>query len=135
MRSSKSLRVRVELILIVLLSVWCAGCPHKAVTITADKNYDGRTIKMGVGDTVKLALAENPTTGYRWEILAKPEPACVTVGDAYVANPAMNTIGGGGAHEWEFRGVKKGTGTLRLGYRRPWEKDAARTFTMVMVVK
>jgi inhibitor of cysteine peptidase len=61
----------------------------------------------------------------------------VTVGDAYVANPAMGTIGGGGAHEWNFRAVGKGTGTLSLGYRRPWEKDAApaKTFTLTMVVK
>jgi inhibitor of cysteine peptidase len=135
MRSSERWRVELIAIAIVLLSVWSAGCPHKAVTITADKNYDGRTTRLGVGDTVKLSLAENPTTGYRWEILAKAEPACVVVSDAYVANPAMNQIGGGGAHEWEIRAVKKGTGTLKLGYRRPWEKDAARTFTLVMVVK
>jgi inhibitor of cysteine peptidase len=84
-----------------------------------------------------VTLAENPTTGYKWEFLAKPEPICVTVGDAYVANPAMGTIGGGGAHEWNFRAVGKGTGTLSLGYRRPWEKDAApaKTFTLTMVVK
>jgi inhibitor of cysteine peptidase len=135
MRSNKKLRV--ELIALLLLSVWCAGCPHKAVTVAAGQEYDGRTIKLQAGDSVKLSLAENPTTGYRWEFLAKPEPQCVIVSDAYVANPAMNQIGGGGAHVWEFRTEKKGTGTLKLGYRRPWEKDAApaKTFTLILVVK
>jgi inhibitor of cysteine peptidase len=137
MRSSKW--VRVELIVIVLLSVWCVGCPsHKApVTVTAGQEYDGRTIRLHVGDSVKLSLAENPTTGYKWEFLGKPEPECVIVSDAYVANPAMNQIGGGGAHVWEFRSEKKGTGTVKLGYRRPWEKDKApaKAFTLTMVVK
>ena len=135
MRSSKKLRV--ELIALLLLSVWCAGCPHKAVTVTAGQEYDGRTIRVQAGDSVKLSLAENPTTGYRWEFLKKPEPQCVIASDAYVANPAMNQIGGGGAHVWEFRAEKKGTGTLKLGYRRPWERDAApaKTFTLILVVK
>jgi inhibitor of cysteine peptidase len=135
MRSYRKLRV--ELIALLLLSVWCAGCPHKAVTVTAGQEYDGRTIKLLAGDSVKLSLAENPTTGYKWEFLAKPEPECVIVSDAYVANPAMNPIGGGGAHDWEFRAEKKGTGTVKLGYRRPWEKDAApaKTFTLILVVK
>lgn len=125
---------RVELIVLVLLSVWCAGCPHKAVTVAIGQQYDGKTIRLSVGDSVKLALAENPTTGYKWEILAKPEPEFAIVGDAYVANPANNPIGGGGTHDWEFRAEKKGTGTLRLGYRRPWEKGPAKMFTLTMVV-
>jgi inhibitor of cysteine peptidase len=131
MRSNRKLRV--ELIALLLLNVWCAGCPHKAVTVIAGQEYDGRTIKLLVRDSVKLSLAENPTTGYKWEFLAKPEPECVIVSDAYVANP----IGGGGAHDWEFRAEKKGTGTVKLGYRRPWEKDAApaKTFTLTLVVK
>jgi inhibitor of cysteine peptidase len=135
MLSSKKLRI--ELIVLLLLSVCCAGCPHKQVTITADRNYDGRTIELHVGDSVKLSLAENPTTGYKWEFLAKPEPECVIVNDGYVANPAMNPIGGGGAHDWEFRAVDKGTATVSLSYRRPWQKDVApaQTFTLTLVVE
>ena len=135
MRSSRLWQF--ELIVLVLLSMCCAGCPHKPVTVAAGQEYDGRTIRVQVGDSVKLSLAENPTTGYKWEFLAKPEPECVIVSDAYVANPAMNPIGGGGAHDWEFRAEKKGTGTVKLGYRRPWEKDAApaKTFTLILVVK
>ena len=125
------------MLVLILLSACGAGCPHKPVTVAAGEEYDARTIRVQVGDSVKLSLAENPTTGYKWEFLAKPEPECLIVSDAYVANPAMNPIGGGGAHDWEFRAEKKGTGTVKLGYRRPWEKDAApaKTFTLILVVK
>jgi inhibitor of cysteine peptidase len=45
--------------------------------------------------------------------------------------------GSGGVHNWNFRAVDKGTATVGLAYRRPWEKDAApaQTFTLTLVVK
>jgi inhibitor of cysteine peptidase len=121
---------------LVLLSIFSAGCKRTSLTITADKSYDGRTIELHVGDGVKLSLAENPTTGYRWEFVEKPEPYCVVASDAYLAN-AGGAIGSGGAHEWAFRAVSQGTGTVNLAYRRPWEKDIApaQTFTLTLVVR
>jgi inhibitor of cysteine peptidase len=126
-----------HLLVIILLSACGAGCSRSALTINADQNYNGRTINLRVGDGVALSLAEGPTTGYRWEFLTKPEPVCVTVSDAYAANSAKGTVGGGGAHNWSFRAVAKGTATISLVYRRPWEKDAApaKTFSITVVVK
>jgi inhibitor of cysteine peptidase len=134
MPSSRSLQV-LHLFVFVLLSVCCCGCKRTSLTINADKNSDGRTLELRVGDGVKLSLAENPTTGYRWELVAKPEPNCVVVNDSYAAN--TDAIGSGGTRTWEFRAVSQGTGTVSLAYRRPWEKDAApaQTFKMTLVVK
>jgi inhibitor of cysteine peptidase len=83
-----------------------------------------------------LSLAENPATGYRWEFLAKPEPVCVIVSDTYVASTG-GAIGSGGAHNWIFRAVDKGTANVSLGYGRPREKDAApaQKFSLTIVVK
>lgn len=135
MLSSKALHFIFPAFL--LFSVCCGGCSRSALTINADKSYDGRTINLRVGDGVKVTLAENPTTGYRWEFLAKPEPICVIVSDAYEANTNSATVGSGGVRNWNFRAVEKGTGTVSLGYRRPWEKDVApaQTFTLTLVVK
>jgi inhibitor of cysteine peptidase len=133
MRSSRTLRV-FHLFVLVLLSVCCCGCKRTSLTINADKSYDGRTLGLRIGDGVKLSLAENPTTGYRWELVAKPEPNCVVVNDTYVAN--ADAIGSGGTRSWEIRAVSQGTGTVSLAYRRPWEKDAApaQTFKLMLVV-
>jgi inhibitor of cysteine peptidase len=135
MHSSNTLRA-LHLFVLVSLSVYCCGCKRTSLTINADKSYDGRSIELRVGDGVKLSLAENPTTGYRWEFVAKPEPFCVVVSNAYVAD-AGGAIGSGGAHEWGFRAVSAGTGTVSLAYRRPWEKDVApaQTFKLTLVVK
>jgi inhibitor of cysteine peptidase len=135
MLSSK--RSRLGLLAVILLSACSTGCSRSSLTINADKSYDGRTINLHVGDGVKVTLAENPTTGYKWELLARPEPICVIVTDAYVADSAIGTVGAGGARNWEVRAVDKGTATLRLAYRRPWEKDVApaQAFTLALVVK
>jgi inhibitor of cysteine peptidase len=134
MRSSRALRT-LHFFFLVSLSVYCCACKRTSLTINADKGYDGRAIDLRVGDGVKLSLAENPTTGYRWEFVAKPEPYCVVASDAYVAN--AGAIGSGGSHNWAFRAVRQGTGTVSIAYRRPWEKDVppAQTFTLTLVVK
>jgi inhibitor of cysteine peptidase len=137
MRSNRTWR-SLPVFGLVLLSVCvcCVSCKRTSLTINADKSYDDRSINLHVGDGVKLSLAENPTTGYRWEFVTNPEPYCVVVSDAYVAD-AGGAIGSGGAHEWTFRAVSQGTGTVSLAYRRPWEKDTppAQTFKLTMVVK
>ena len=135
MLSSK--RWRLHLLVVIFLGACFTGCSRSSLTITADKSYDGRTINLHVGDGVKVSLAENPTTGYKWEFLAKPEPICVVVTDAYVPNTAIGTVGAGGVHNWEFRAVDKGSTKVSLVYRRPWEKDAApaQTFTLTLDVK
>jgi len=126
----------IHLAAFALLSVCCAGCWRSALTINADKSYDGRTINLRIGDGVKLSLEENLTTGYRWEFLSRPEPACVIVMDEYVAN-TNGLAGSNGVHGWEFRAVDKGTCAVSLVYQRPWEKDTAPTqkFALTMVVK
>jgi inhibitor of cysteine peptidase len=134
MRNSKA---NVFLIGLLALSACCfAFACRSQQTIDADKSYDGRTLTLRVGDGVNLSLAENPTTGYRWEFLTRPEPVCVIVSDAYVANTG-GAIGSGGAHQWALRAVDKGTVTVSLGYRRPWEKDvaSAQTFKLTIEVK
>jgi inhibitor of cysteine peptidase len=135
MLSSK--RRVLGLVAVILLGAWSGGCSHGATTINADKSYSGRTIDLSIGDGVKVSLAENPSTGYKWEFVSRPEPICVIATNAYVANTAIGTVGAGGMHDWDFRAVDKGTTTVSLAYRRPWEKDVqpVQMLTLTLVVK
>ena len=40
--------------------------------IEADKSYDGRKLTLHVGDTLSVSLAENPSTGFRWDLKTSP---------------------------------------------------------------
>ncbi|MGC1906984.1 MAG: protease inhibitor I42 family protein [Candidatus Acidiferrum sp.] len=128
-------RIRTMGHLILALGLWCAACTQRPKMIQADKSFDGRDLTMNVGDTVELSLAENPTTGFRWDFASKPEPVCTIAKDAFDAE--TGSLGKGGTHHWEFQAVRAGTGTVKLEYRRPWEKDtpAADKFSLTLRVK
>jgi len=84
---------------------------------------NGREVTLAMGEMAELTLAENPTTGYQWELSAKADSVCKLVKDEF--EPAGGPTGSGGVHRWRFKAVKPGSGEIELQYRRPWEKNAA----------
>jgi inhibitor of cysteine peptidase len=103
--------------------------------IQVDRRYNGREVVLAVGDAVVISLAENPTTGFRWDLVAKPEPACQLVKSTF--EPAMGPLGKGGTHRWQYQAVRSGTAEIALEYRRPWERNTppAQTFKLSLRVR
>src|SRR5262245_45602030 len=108
--------------LLLLLALAWAGCAKHPKMIEADKSYDGRTLTFHVGDTLNLSLAENPTTGFRWDLKTKPEPQFEAVTDTF--ENSGGSPGAGGTHHWQWKATRTGAATIRLEYRRPWETNA-----------
>ena len=99
-----------------------------------DENSNGKRIRMNIGDTLELHLAENPSTGYTWTSTQAHEPVLVE------KDRAMEGAGGPpgkpARRRIHFEAVHPGTAELELHYRRPWEKkDPARTFKVHVEVK
>ena len=88
--------------------------------IVVGEGHNGGAISVKPGDYIIVRLPENPTTGFRWDFASKPEPVCTIAKDAFDAG--TGSLGKGGTHHWEFQAVQAGTGTVKLEYRRPWEK-------------
>lgn len=123
----------------------------------ADESYSGRTVKLLTGETLEIALAENPTTGYRWSLISPaakalinatppesapetaketPNSACRFVSDSYEAGRA-GVAGQGGIHRWQFRAIEAGACSIALEYRRSWEqaKVPERTFRIQVEIR
>jgi inhibitor of cysteine peptidase len=83
----------------------------------------GATIAPAIADRVCIALEENPTTGYRWQ-LRSPTPLLAPVGEEY-APAAGAGSGGGGIRTFVYEAVGAGTGRLELELRRAWDPAAA----------
>jgi inhibitor of cysteine peptidase len=98
-----------------------AGEPAKMIHVGQSDN--GHEVTLAMGQILELSLAENPTTGFRWDLKTKAEPACELVDSTF--NPPAGRPGNGGTHRWQFRAVHSGNGEIELEYRRSWEKDAA----------
>lgn len=88
-----------------------------AVTET-DNN---RTIAVHPGETVRIVLPENATTGYRWEIDRYDEELIrvVSTEPHYTAKAP----GSGGEVDFTVQGKKTGTGEIMLKQWRSWEGD------------
>ena len=92
--------------------------------VVLDMNDSGRTIKIGVGETIEVVLKGNPTTGYAWKAVLAPDSAAILeqVGEPeYVAD--SDALGAGGTYTFTFRGLAAGEVELKLEYARPFETD------------
>ena len=84
---------------------------------------DNATVTARVGETIEVSLAENPSTGYRWELAAVDSSVASAEGSRF--SPAGGGIGAGGTRHMTFRVRAAGTGRIELVLRRSWEPAGA----------
>jgi len=77
----------------------------------------GRALSVLPQQTIRVSLSENPTTGYRWQILENGSPVLKLANDTFQKSPSTG-VGAGGTRVLEFHTETAGTATLRLGYAR-----------------
>ena len=100
--------------------------------LTLDESANGQDVELGVGQELEVRLRENPTTGYQWSLTSGATPACRLIKDFPEAPGEAH--GGGRTRHWLFQGAQAGSGTIRLAWRRSWEPQAVRTFTLLVRV-
>jgi inhibitor of cysteine peptidase len=88
-----------------------------------DESVNGHEVSRRVHQYLELSLAENPTTGFRWQMQLDGSPACTLRSDTNAA-PAEGGVGKGGTHRFLFEAVRSGTCQIRLVYSRSWEAKA-----------
>jgi predicted secreted protein len=105
--------------------------PTRASTVTVGAKANGTTVVLRAGQTLVVRLAGNPTTGYRW--FAAHVPSALHLASAKYVAPPPGRLGQGGTYVFRFT-VRTGNGSLRLEYRRAFEKvkPAIRTFTLAI---
>lgn len=95
---------------------------------------DGR-FTIHVGDRVTLRLAENASTGYRWNVAELDRSVLDTETAAF--QPGADRPGSGGSASWVFRARKAGSTRLELIKSRKWEghKDSDQRFSVHITVE
>ncbi len=94
-------------------------------------------VEVAAGDTFRIVLDSNRTTGYAWQLAGTPDEAVVKkVHNRYRA-PRVKRPGAGGQEVWRFQAVKPGTAEIRMVYVRSWENgvEPARTAVFKVNVK
>lgn len=97
--------------------------------LQVDETSNGKEIELPIGDTLKLTLEENRTTGFKWTLESKGEGVCKLVSDDFEPG---GKVGQPGKHRWVFRAERPGSDSIKLSYGRSWEKKgkAEQTFTL-----
>lgn len=79
-------------------------------------------IDLPLDATLRVVLAENPGTGYRWQPEDKYSSCLDLVGRDFFAKPDQ-AIGAPGMAVFYFRPLRPGRCRLSLKLWRPWEGD------------
>ena len=90
------------------------------------KDDNGKAVKVNVGDTIRVKLKANRTTGYSWALAESKLDAKILKSDGNeykVDEHPAGMVGVGGNDVWTFTALAPGKTEIALGYARPWEKD------------
>lgn len=106
----------------------CAGIimallPAVACALELTGQDNGKSVSLSMTETLTVTLAGNPTTGYLWELTAVDREVLAMETEPVFA-PDSSLTGAGGKFTFRFTPRKPGTSTVKLVYRRPWEKGA-----------
>jgi inhibitor of cysteine peptidase len=100
-----------------------AGTAAPAGNLVVTEEQDGAMVSVGQGNVITLKLAENPATGYQWNLVVTP--GLNITSDTYLPSDMSGTkAGSGGTRSWEIRADGTGTQMIRAIYLRPWEPVA-----------
>jgi inhibitor of cysteine peptidase len=90
-------------------------------TITLTNADNGTSIEVRPEDEILMRLAENPTTGYRWQV-DRADAGIEQLAASYQP-AAPEQFGSPGIRELRFRVTAPLTGRLELKHWQPWEGE------------
>lgn len=111
---------------------------HEPQTKTIEVSYDDlqnqkfitRNITLPVGDTLKVILASNGSTGFSWTAEAQiGDPAVVQQTSHESVEPTTGLLGAWGKEIWTFKAMKAGATTIVADYGQPWEGGEQKVWT------
>jgi len=121
----------------LLLSLGLAIPVHAQVSeLTVTDQDNGRTIMALVGQSIRVNLAGNASTGYSWLITTNQGNAVSETGPATYIPNGGGGAGSGGVYSFAFHADQAGQTLLSFEYARSWEPGSGiRTFRVSFDVR
>ena len=101
--------------------------------LVIDQTQNNGSVEVSVGDSFRVQLSENPTTGYRWQLQSAGAPALRITEDSFEASTGKP--GGGGVRYWMFVADQPAAAALRMELKRSWQPQPVDTFSATVNVK
>ena len=130
--------------IVIVLSMSLLACIPVKKEFTMDISCDNlmnakhisNEVQVGVGNTIKVTLCSNPTTGFQWSETAEISAPGVLeqVKHEFVPPEQTGVTGAAGKEVWTFRALEKGTSTVSMEYSQPWEGGQKEEWTYTLTV-
>ncbi len=130
-------------VLMVIMALSLAACSPAVKEVPLQATYDNftqnknqiREITVSAGNVVKVTVASNPTTGFKWELAGISAPTVIAQnGESEYVPPDSDASGAGGQEIWAFKALERGTSHISLAYSRPWEGGTKGEWTLDIFV-
>jgi inhibitor of cysteine peptidase len=106
--------------------------PSPGTMAVFNQSDNNKTVEIKNGETFKVILDENPSTGYSWNVSVTS--GLTIVNDTYLP-PVTDLLGVSGMHEWHVKATGTGDQQFSGVYKRPWEPVFGNETTYVLNVK
>ncbi len=102
-----------------------SGAPKYDLQVVVNTKAGKSAVQIAArtGDQVTITLDSNATTGYKWQLVAKPDSKVLRFDKSVYNDPSEAIPGRGGTETWTFTAAGKGNTSFTLNYARPWEKN------------
>ena len=115
----KNKKILIGGIVIILIAIAAYFAFFRAQEKTYTEDTQG-AITVKKGDTFKITLKSNPTTGYQWN--ADFDETLIQLVDSSYKADEPQLMGSGGIEIFEFKVIGSNTDTnINFSYARPWE--------------
>lgn len=110
--------------------------PEPPAAATLGQKDSGKLVELKSGDSLRISLEANPSTGYEWVVAQSWDELVLELRSKDFK--ALSTAPGSqGIQAWSFAPRSEGQTSFRLEYKRPWEKStpALSTFALSVSVR
>ena len=112
--------------------------PSSEKCVDVDEEDNGKTIHALPGETIRVKLRSNPSTGFSWALGPLEEGMLETSGESEFEADSHREgeVGYGGCEIWKFKAEQQsGETDISLFYARSWEdKEPAKAFKLHVVI-
>jgi predicted secreted protein len=134
--------MKVARLLTFLFAISPAMLLAAGTTVTVTEKQNHKTVSVKAGQTIKVSLDSNNTTGYGWTVAGKPNAKVLKLKAKHYDTPkgknSKRPLMGAGSREiWTFSVLGKGKTDLVMHYVSPKDKNPkpARVFKITVSAK
>ena len=115
--------IRIFSILLMLILFAAAGCRTGDYVHELTEEDAGSILRLKYGETLRIVLNSNPSTGYVWGQDGTPDSDIIRLFNSqFLKSENTNIAGAPGKQEFIYKVVGYGETGIRLSLKRPWEK-------------